>query len=141
MKAEQEEEHVAQRLNQTGCEHRAGRLKNLGSEYVMYERDSQLWSSFTQEDSDVETDDPVCSIEQCSHNLSIHSQLQHATTTTMEVSGNTLSSFGPSYVEEFDKMSEKPSICSEELRSEAIHTQQGQYRERRVHTMERENQT
>ncbi|KAJ8336440.1 hypothetical protein SKAU_G00376600 [Synaphobranchus kaupii] len=32
VKAEQEEEHVAQRLNQTGCEHSAGRLNNLGSE-------------------------------------------------------------------------------------------------------------
>ncbi|KAJ8268552.1 hypothetical protein COCON_G00137240 [Conger conger] len=30
VKAEQEEEHVAQRLNQTGCEHSAGRLNNLG---------------------------------------------------------------------------------------------------------------
>ncbi|XP_035286193.1 zinc finger and SCAN domain-containing protein 2-like [Anguilla anguilla] len=142
VKAEQEEEHVAQRLNQTGCEHSAGRLNNLGSECVMYERDSQLWSSFTQEDSDIETDDPVCSkaTEKFSQNLSIHTQLQH-TPATIEVSGNTLSSFGPSYVEEFDKMSEKPSVCSEELRSEAIHTQQGQYRERLVHTVERENQT
>ncbi|KAG9331588.1 hypothetical protein JZ751_018678, partial [Albula glossodonta] len=34
VKAEQEEEHVAQRLSQTGCEHSAGRLNNLGSEYV-----------------------------------------------------------------------------------------------------------
>ncbi|XP_035286195.1 zinc finger protein 585B-like [Anguilla anguilla] len=142
VKAEQEEEHVAQRLDQTGCERSAGRLNNLGSEYVMYERDSQLWTSFTQEDSDIETDDPVCSntTAQCSQNLSIHTQLQHAPA-TMEVSGNTLSSFGPSYVEEFDKMSEKPSVCREDLRSEAIHTQQGQYRERLVHTVERENQT
>ncbi|XP_061110888.1 zinc finger protein 180-like isoform X4 [Conger conger] len=52
-KAEQEEEHVAQRLNQTGCEPTAGRLNNLGSEYVMYEGDDQLWTSFTQEDSDI----------------------------------------------------------------------------------------
>ncbi|XP_061110896.1 zinc finger protein 664-like isoform X2 [Conger conger] len=142
VKAEQEEEHVAQRLNQTGCEPSAGRLNNLGSEYVMYERDSQFWTSFTQGDSDIETDDPVCStaIEHCSQNLSIHTQLQHAPT-TMEVSGNTLSSFGPSYFTEFDQMGEKPSACSEELRSEAIHTQQGQYRERLVHTVERENQT
>ncbi|KAJ8336438.1 hypothetical protein SKAU_G00376580 [Synaphobranchus kaupii] len=142
VKAEQEEEHVAQRLNQTGYEHSAGRLNNLGSEYVMYERDSQLWTSFTQGDSDIETDDPVCSnsTEQCSQSLSVHSPLQHAPA-TMEVSGNTLSSFGASYVEGFDKMSEKPSVCSEELRSEAIHTQQGQYRERLVHTMERENQS
>ncbi|XP_061110886.1 zinc finger protein 629-like isoform X2 [Conger conger] len=142
VKAEQEEEHVAQRLNQTGCEPSAGRLNNLGSEYVMYERDSQLWTSFTQEDSDIETDDPVCSnaLEQYSQNMSIHTQLQDAPA-TMEVSGNTLSSFGASYVEEFDQMGEKPSACSEELRSEAIHTQQGQYRERLVHTVERENQT
>ncbi|XP_061110863.1 zinc finger protein 585B-like [Conger conger] len=142
VKAEQEEEHVAQRLNQTGCEPSAGRLNNLGSEYVMYERDSQLWTSFTQEDSDIETDDPVCSntTEQCSQNLSIHTQLQHAPA-TMEVSGDTLSPFGASYVEEFDQMGEKPSACSEELRSEAIHTQQGQYRERLGHTVERENQT
>ncbi|XP_035286192.1 zinc finger and SCAN domain-containing protein 2-like [Anguilla anguilla] len=142
VKAEQEEEHVAQRLNETGCEHSTGRLNNLGSECVMYERDSLLWTSFTQEDSDIETDDPVCSntTEQCLQDLSIHTQLQHASA-TMEVSGNTLSSFGPSYVEEFDKMSEKPSVCSEELRSEAIYTQQGQYRERLVHTVERENQT
>ncbi|KAJ8336444.1 hypothetical protein SKAU_G00376640 [Synaphobranchus kaupii] len=142
VKAEQEEEHVALRLNQTGCEHSAGRLNNLSSEYVMYETDSQLWTSFTQGDSDIETDDPSCSnaTEQCSQSLSVHSPLQHAPV-TMEVSGNTLSSFGASYVEGFDKMSEKPSVCSEELRSEAIHTQQGQYRERLVHTVERENQT
>ncbi|XP_064202125.1 zinc finger protein 484-like [Anguilla rostrata] len=139
VKAEQEEEHVARRLSQSGCEHSAGRLNNLDSEYVMYERDSQVWTSFTQGDSDIETDDPVCSnaTEQCSPS---HRQLRH-TSASMEVSGNTLSSFGPSYVEEFDKMSEKPSVCSEELRSEAIHTQQGQYRERLVHTVERENQT
>ncbi|KAG5841731.1 hypothetical protein ANANG_G00169880, partial [Anguilla anguilla] len=101
VKAEQEEQHVAQRLNQTGCEHSAGRLNNLGSEYVMYERDSQLWTSLTQGDSDIEPDDPVCFIatEQCSENLSIHTQLQQ-TPATMEVSGNTLSSFGDSYVEE-----------------------------------------
>ncbi|KAJ8336441.1 hypothetical protein SKAU_G00376610 [Synaphobranchus kaupii] len=142
VKAEQEEEHVALRLNQTGYEHSAGRLNNLGSEYVMYEGDSQLWTSFTQGDSDIEIDDPVCSnaTEQCSQSLSVHSPLQHAPA-TMEVSGNTLFSFGASYVEGFDKMSEKPSVCSEELRSEAIHTQQGQYRERLVHTMERENQS
>ncbi|KAG7454972.1 hypothetical protein MATL_G00251590 [Megalops atlanticus] len=34
VKAEQEEEHVAQRLSQTGCEHSAGRLNNLDPEYV-----------------------------------------------------------------------------------------------------------
>ncbi|KAJ8336442.1 hypothetical protein SKAU_G00376620 [Synaphobranchus kaupii] len=142
VKAETEEEHVAQRLNQTGCEHSAGGLNNLGSEYVMYEGDSQLWTSFTQGDSDIETDDPVCSnsTEQCSQSLSVHSPLQHGPA-TMEVSGNPLSSFGASSVEGFDKMSEKPSVCSEELRSEAIHTQQGQYRERLVHTVERENQS
>ncbi|XP_064202120.1 zinc finger protein with KRAB and SCAN domains 2-like isoform X1 [Anguilla rostrata] len=142
VKAEQEEERVAQRLSQTGCEHSAGRLNNLGSEYVMYERESQLWTSFTQDDSDIEADDPICSnaTDQCSQHLSIHTQLQHAPA-SMEVSGNTLSSFGPSYVEEFDTMSEKPSVGSEELSSEAIHTQQGQYRERLVHTVERENQT
>ncbi|KAI1901209.1 hypothetical protein AGOR_G00031940 [Albula goreensis] len=131
VKAEQEEEHVAQRLSQTGCEHSAGRLNNLGSEYVMYERDSQLWTSFTQGDSDIETADPVCSnaTEQYSQSLSVHSELQH-TPATVGGSGNTVSSFGASYVEAFDKMSEKQSVCSEELRSEAIHTQQGQYRER-----------
>ncbi|XP_061110909.1 zinc finger protein 543-like isoform X1 [Conger conger] len=132
-KAEQEEEHVALRLNQTGCEPSAGRLNSLGSEYVMYERDSQLWTSFTQEDSDLETDDPVCSnaTEHCSQNLSIHTQLQHAPA-TMEVSGNTLPSFGASYVEEFDKMGGKPSACGEELGSEATRAQQGQYGERRT---------
>ncbi|KAJ8336443.1 hypothetical protein SKAU_G00376630 [Synaphobranchus kaupii] len=130
VKAEQEEEHVALRLNQTGCENSAG-LNNLGSEYVMYEGDSQLWTSFTQGDSDIETDEPVCSkpIEHSSQSLSVHSPLQHDPA-TMEVSGNTLSSFAASYVEGFDKMSEKSSVCSEELRSEAINTQQGQYRER-----------
>ncbi|XP_061110897.1 zinc finger protein 286A-like isoform X1 [Conger conger] len=97
-KAEQEEEHVALRLNQTGCEPSAEGLNSLGSEYVMYERDSQLWTSFTQDDSDIETDDPVCSntTEQCSQNLLSHTQLQRAPA-TMEVSGNTLSSFGASY--------------------------------------------
>ncbi|KAI1901210.1 hypothetical protein AGOR_G00031950 [Albula goreensis] len=108
VKAEQEEEHVAQRLSQTGCEHSAGRLNNLGSEYVMYERDSQLWTSFTQGDSDIETADPVCSnaTEQYSQSLSVHSELQH-TPATVEGSGNTVSSFGASYVEAFDKMREK----------------------------------
>ncbi|KAI1901211.1 hypothetical protein AGOR_G00031960 [Albula goreensis] len=108
VKAEQEEEHVAQRLSQTGCEHSAGRLNNLGSEYVMYERDSQLWTSFTQGDSDIETADPVCSnaTEQYSQSLSVHSELQH-TPATVEGSGNTVSSFGASYVEAFDKMSKR----------------------------------
>ncbi|KAJ8409807.1 hypothetical protein AAFF_G00218660 [Aldrovandia affinis] len=142
VKAEQEEEHVAQRPNQTGCEHSTGRLNNLGSEYVMYERDSQLWTSFTQGDSDIETDDPGCSnaTEQYSQSLSVHTELQHAPA-TVEGSGNTLSSFGASYDEVFDKMSGKQPVYGEELRSEAIHTQQGQFRERLVHTVERENQT
>ncbi|KAJ8272826.1 hypothetical protein GJAV_G00093890 [Gymnothorax javanicus] len=141
VKAEQEEEHVAQRLNQTGCELSTGRLNTLGSEYVMYERDDQLWTSFTQGHSYTESNDPVCSIatEQCSQSLSLLSPLHH-TPGTMEVSGNTLNSFR-AYPEEFSKMGEKLSVCSEELRSEAIHTQQGQYRERLVHTVERENQT
>ncbi|KAJ8272833.1 hypothetical protein GJAV_G00093960 [Gymnothorax javanicus] len=142
VKAEQEEEHVAQRLNQTGCELGTGRLSNLNSEYVMYERDNQLWTSFTQANSGMESNEPVSSnaTEPCSQSLSIYFPIQH-TTATMEVSGNTLSSFGDSYAEEFDKMGVKPFACSEELRSEAIHTQQGQYRERLAHTVERENQT
>ncbi|KAJ8272825.1 hypothetical protein GJAV_G00093880 [Gymnothorax javanicus] len=142
VKAEQEEEHVARRLNRTGCELSTGRLNTLDSECVMYERDDHLWTSFTQGNSDIESNEPVCSnaTEQCSLSLSIQSAQLHIPA-TMDVSGNTLSSFGVSYAEEFDKMDEKPSVCSEELRSEAIHTQQGQYRERLVHTVERENQT
>ncbi|KAJ8272834.1 hypothetical protein GJAV_G00093970 [Gymnothorax javanicus] len=142
VKAEQEEEHVAQRLNQTGCELGAGRLNTLDSEYVMYERDNQLWTSFAQGNSDIEGDDSVCfnAAEQCSQSLSVHSPIHH-TPAYMEGSGNPLSSFGASYAEQFDKMGEKPSVCGEELRSEAVHTQQGQYRERLVHTVERENQT
>ncbi|XP_035286206.1 zinc finger and SCAN domain-containing protein 2-like [Anguilla anguilla] len=57
VKAEQEEEQAAQRLSQTGCERSAGRLNNLGSGYVMYGRDSQLWTYFTQEDSDLHDGD------------------------------------------------------------------------------------
>ncbi|KAJ8272823.1 hypothetical protein GJAV_G00093860 [Gymnothorax javanicus] len=142
VKAEQEEEHVAQRLNQTESKFGAGRLNNLGSEYVMFERDDQLWTSFPKGSSDIESDDPVCSnaTEQCSQILSIHSPQYH-TPATMEVSANTLSFFGVSCSVRFDKMGEKPSVCSEELRSEAIHTQQGQYIERLRHTVERENQT
>ncbi|KAJ8272838.1 hypothetical protein GJAV_G00094010 [Gymnothorax javanicus] len=129
------EEHVAQRLNQTGCERSIGRLNTLDSEYVMYERDNQVWTSFTQGNSDIESDDMVCSnaTEECSQSLSIHSALHHIPATT-EVAGSTLSFIGASCAEEFDKMGEK-------LRSEAIHTQQGQYRERLEHTVERENQT
>ncbi|KAJ8272824.1 hypothetical protein GJAV_G00093870 [Gymnothorax javanicus] len=110
VKAEQEEEHVAQRLN--------------------------------QRNSDIKCDDPVCSnaTEQCSQSQSIQSPQYH-TPATMEVSRSTLPSSEASYAEEFDKMDEKPSVCSEELRSEAVRTQQGQYRERLVHTVERENQT
>ncbi|KAJ8272832.1 hypothetical protein GJAV_G00093950, partial [Gymnothorax javanicus] len=130
VKAEPVEEHVAQRLNQTGCELGAGRLNTLDSEYVMYERDNQLSMSSIDGGE----------AEQCSQILSIQSPQYH-TPATMDVSVNTLSSFGVSYPEEFDKMDEKPSVCSEDLRSEAIHTQQGQYRERLVHTVERENQT
>ncbi|KAJ8272822.1 hypothetical protein GJAV_G00093850 [Gymnothorax javanicus] len=142
VKVEQEGEHVAQGLNLTGCGRSVGRLSNLGSEYVMYKRDDKLWTSFTQENSDIESDDPACcsATEQCSQSLSILSPI-HQTPATMEDSGNTLSFVGASCVEEFDKMGEKPFACSEELRSEAIHTQQGQYRERLEHTVERENQT
>ncbi|KAJ8409804.1 hypothetical protein AAFF_G00218630 [Aldrovandia affinis] len=145
VKAEQEEEHVAQRPNQTACEHSAGRLNNLGSEYVMYERDSQLWTSFTQGDSDIETDDRVCSnaTEQHSQSLSVHTELQHAPA-TMEGSGSTLSSFGASYVEVFDKMSGKQPVYGEELRSEAIHTQQEKEIEslrRKVESLESERRT
>ncbi|KAJ8336445.1 hypothetical protein SKAU_G00376650 [Synaphobranchus kaupii] len=134
VKAEQEEEHVAQRLNQTGCEHSAGRLNNLGSEYVMYERASQLWTSFTQGDSDIETDDPVCSnaTEQCSQSLSVHSPLQHGPA-TMEVSGNTLSSLGKDVhvVDGLLVKEEAGGQCSysEENRSEMDGTQQTEYRQ------------
>ncbi|KAJ8272821.1 hypothetical protein GJAV_G00093840 [Gymnothorax javanicus] len=116
VKAEQEDEHVAQRLNQAGCELGAERLNTLDSECVMYERDNQLWTSFTQGSSDIECDDPVCSnaTEQCSQSLSVHSPIHH-TPAYMEGSGNPLSSFGASYAEEFDKMVEEPSVCSEEL--------------------------
>ncbi|KAJ8272828.1 hypothetical protein GJAV_G00093910, partial [Gymnothorax javanicus] len=140
VKAEQEEEHVAQRLNQTGYEHSTGRLSNLDSECVTYERDNQLSTSFTQGNSDAESNELVCSVatEQYSQGLSIHSPL-HQTPATMEVSVNTLSSSEASCAE-FEKMDEMPSVCSEELISEAVHTQQGQYRERLVHTVERENQ-
>ncbi|KAJ8272829.1 hypothetical protein GJAV_G00093920 [Gymnothorax javanicus] len=138
VKAEHEEEHVAQRLRQ-----RVDTVQEdltLWTEYVMYERDNQLWTSFTQGNSYTESNDPVCSIatEQHSQSLSLLSPLHH-TPGTMEVSGNTLNSFR-AYPEEFSKMGEKLSVCSEELRSEAIHTQQGQYRERLVHTVESENQ-
>ncbi|KAJ8272830.1 hypothetical protein GJAV_G00093930 [Gymnothorax javanicus] len=107
----------------------------------MYERDNQLWTSFTQGNNDIESNELGCSIstEQYSEGLSIHSLIQQ-TPATMEVFVNTLSSSEASCAE-FENMGQKSSVCSEELRSEAIHTQQGQYRERLVHTVERENQT
>ncbi|KAJ8272837.1 hypothetical protein GJAV_G00094000 [Gymnothorax javanicus] len=143
VKAEQEED-VTPTLNQTGCDRSAEQTRhnNQDSESVMYERDNQLWTYFAQGNSNVESNDPICSnaTEQCSLSLSVHSPLHH-TPATMEASGSTLPSSEASYAEEFDKMDEMPSVCSEELRSEAIHTQQGQYRERLAHTVERENQT
>ncbi|XP_036375358.1 zinc finger protein 34-like [Megalops cyprinoides] len=103
VKAEQEEEHVAQRLSQTGCEHSAGRLNNLDSEYVTYERDGQLWTSFTPGDSDIETDDPVCdnATEQYSQSLPVHTELQHAPAADA-ASANSISSFAIPYVHMFD---------------------------------------
>ncbi|XP_061110913.1 zinc finger protein with KRAB and SCAN domains 1-like isoform X1 [Conger conger] len=127
VKAEQEEEHVARRLNQTGCEPSAGRLNNLGSEYVMYERDSQLWTSFTQEDSDIESDDPVCS--EATEQSSL---LQH-TPATMEVSGNTLPSLGKDVcVVDGGLVKEEADgqcVYSEENSSEMGGTQQTEYRQ------------
>ncbi|KAG5841725.1 hypothetical protein ANANG_G00169820 [Anguilla anguilla] len=100
----------------------------------MYERDSQLWTSFTHDDSDIETCDAVCSdtTEQCSQNLSIHTQLQHAPA-TMEVSGSTLSSLGKE-VHAADGVLVKEEAggqCSysEENRSEMGGTQQTEYRQ------------
>ncbi|KAJ8272807.1 hypothetical protein GJAV_G00093660 [Gymnothorax javanicus] len=92
VKKEQEEESVAQILHQTESEHSEERLNNVDSEYVMFERGHQLWSSFTQGDSDM-TADPVCiSVkEQCSQSQSVLSPIQH-TPATMEIPGSTLSS-------------------------------------------------
>ncbi|KAG7454971.1 hypothetical protein MATL_G00251580 [Megalops atlanticus] len=103
VKAEQEEEHVAQRLSQTGFEHSAGRMNNLDPEYVTYERDGHLWTSFTPGDSDIETDDPVCdnATEQYSQSLSVHTELQHAPAAE-EASANSISSFAVPYVDMFD---------------------------------------
>ncbi|XP_035286199.1 zinc finger protein 23-like [Anguilla anguilla] len=135
VKAEQEEEHeIAQRLNKTGCEHSAGRLSSLGSEYVMYERDNQMWTSFTQGDSDIDSDDPVCSdtTEQCSQSLLAHSPLQHVPA-TMEVSGSTLSSLGKDVhaVDGVLVKEEAGGQCSysEENISEMGGTQQTEYRQ------------
>ncbi|XP_036374575.1 uncharacterized protein LOC118770914 isoform X1 [Megalops cyprinoides] len=142
VKAEQEEEHVAQRLSQTGCEHSAGRLNNLDSEYVTYERDGQLWTSFTPGDSDIETDDPVCdnATEQYSQSLPVHTELQHAPAAD-EASANSLCSFGRPSAHIFDKVFEKHSDCSEELRSDMVPTQQAEHRERLLPSVKRESQT
>ncbi|XP_035286087.1 zinc finger protein with KRAB and SCAN domains 1-like [Anguilla anguilla] len=134
VKAEQEEEHVAQTLNQTGCEHSAGRLNDLGSEYVMYKRDSQLWTSFTQGDNDIATNDVVCSdtMEKCSQSLSVHSPLQHAPA-IVEVSGSMLSSLGKDVhvVHGVLVKEEAGGQCSytEENRSEMGGTEQTEYRQ------------
>ncbi|XP_036374812.1 zinc finger and SCAN domain-containing protein 22-like [Megalops cyprinoides] len=141
VKAEQEEEHVAQRLSQTGCEHSAGRLNNLDSEYVTYERDGQLWTSFTPGDSDIETDDPVCdnATEQYSQSLPVHTELQHAPAAD-EASAN--SSFGKLSDEMFGTINIKEeSDCSEELRSDMVPTQQAEHRERLLPSVKRESQT
>ncbi|KAJ8272669.1 hypothetical protein GJAV_G00092010 [Gymnothorax javanicus] len=92
VKEEQGEQHVDQVLHQTESEHSEGRLNNVGSEYVMLERDHLLRSSFTQKDSDV-SDDPVSSIatEQCSLSQSIFTPKQHTNVTTV-VSRSMLSS-------------------------------------------------
>ncbi|KAJ8272668.1 hypothetical protein GJAV_G00092000 [Gymnothorax javanicus] len=91
VKEEQEEECVVQILHPAESEHIAERLNDVGPEYVMFEGDHQLWSSFTQEGSD-ETDDPVSNAtERCSRSQTIPSPIQH-TAATMEMSGSTLSS-------------------------------------------------
>ncbi|KAJ8272805.1 hypothetical protein GJAV_G00093640 [Gymnothorax javanicus] len=94
VKAEQEEEHIVQRLCQTGCELDEGKINNLGSEYVMYDRGDQLWGSVTQGDSDIVSNDPACSptTEQGSQSLSFHTHLQH--TPAMVVTGRPLSTCG-----------------------------------------------
>ncbi|XP_036374829.1 zinc finger protein 287 [Megalops cyprinoides] len=136
VKAEQEEEHVAQRLSQTGCEHSVGRLNNLDSEYVTYERDGQLWTSFTPGDSDIETDDPVCdnATEQYSQSLPVHTELQHIPPTL-----DSLSSLGSidtkAHIAMFDTVQREEevkvlSVCSGQLRSGVAPAHQCQYGER-----------
>ncbi|XP_036374574.1 zinc finger protein 24-like [Megalops cyprinoides] len=151
VKAEQEEEHVAQRLSQTGCEHSVGRLNNLDSEYVTYERDGQLWTSFTPGDSDIETDDPVCdnATEQYSQSLPVHTELQHAPAADA-ASANSLCSLESLAAQpQVTLLSSAPRneevetryLQSEETGSLISEIQQGQTRERRLPSVKRESQT
>ncbi|XP_036374576.1 uncharacterized protein LOC118770914 isoform X2 [Megalops cyprinoides] len=151
VKAEQEEEHVAQRLSQTGCEHSVGKLNNLDSEYVTYERDGQLWTSFTPGDSDIETDDPVCdnATEQYSQSLPVHTELQHAPAAD-EASANSLCSLESLAAQpQVTLLSSAPRneevetryLQSEETGSLISEIQQGQTRERRLPSVKRESQT
>ncbi|KAJ8272806.1 hypothetical protein GJAV_G00093650 [Gymnothorax javanicus] len=94
VKAEQEEEHIAQRLCETGCELDEGKINNLGSEYVMCDRGDQLWGCVTRGDSDIVSNDPACSstTEQGSQGLSFHTHLQHSP--AMVATGRPLSTCG-----------------------------------------------
>ncbi|XP_036375356.1 fibrous sheath CABYR-binding protein-like [Megalops cyprinoides] len=151
VKVEQEEEHVAQRLSQTGCEHSVGRLNNLDSEYVTYERDGQLWTSFTPGDSDIETDDPVCdnATEQYSQSLPVHTELQHAPAADA-ASANSLCSLESLAAQpQVTLLSSAPRneevetryLQSEETGSLISEIQQGQTRERLLPSVKRESQT
>ncbi|KAJ8272813.1 hypothetical protein GJAV_G00093720 [Gymnothorax javanicus] len=128
VKEEQEEEHVTQILHQTESEHSVGRLNNVGSEYVMFERDHQLWGSFAQGDSNF-SDDPVSAnaAKQYSRSQTIPSPIQHFHS-TMEMSEITLSSLeNDGYVVDGGVVKEEVGgqcVYSEESRSEMGGAQQ-----------------
>ncbi|KAJ8272811.1 hypothetical protein GJAV_G00093700 [Gymnothorax javanicus] len=138
VKKEQEEESVDQILHQTESEHSAGRLNNVGSEYVTFEIDNPPWSAFTQGDGDV-TDDLVCSsvTEQCSQSLSVLSPIRH-TPASMEMCGNRLSNLGKDdYVVVGDVVKEEAGgqcLYTEESRSEVSDTQQTEHEQPPIST-------
>ncbi|KPP64436.1 hypothetical protein Z043_117218, partial [Scleropages formosus] len=91
VKPEHDETLLVQSLSPSESEHDRSGLKSLSLEYPGQERSNQLWTSFTQEDSDIDTDYLDCS---------------HAAETYSRLSAHTESQAVPARVEERYKLVE-----------------------------------
>ncbi|XP_029109015.1 oocyte zinc finger protein XlCOF7.1-like [Scleropages formosus] len=92
VKPEHDETLLVQSLSPSESEHDRSGLKSLSLEYPGQERSNQLWTSFTQEDSDIDTDYLDCShAAETYSRLSAHTESQ-AVPARVEGSLNSLSS-------------------------------------------------
>ncbi|XP_061110340.1 histone-lysine N-methyltransferase PRDM9-like isoform X2 [Conger conger] len=112
LKAEPEDETI--NFQHKGTELNTGRLNNLGNEYVLFERPSQLDTFFMRGNSETETEGPACSYsaKTSSEKFPGHSELRLGPT-TLKVGDKSLSLDGkPTVLLETDSFEREAGMSS-----------------------------